>query len=62
MRSVAAIDVLPSRATGEIHLAGFARDTDAAGDELLIDSHGTPVAEAVWALSPRGAASDRSPR
>ncbi len=46
----AAIDALPFAATGEIHLAGFARDTDAAGDELLIDSHGTPVAEAVWAL------------
>ncbi len=46
----AAIDALPLAATGEIHLAGFARDTDAAGDELLIDSHGTPVAEAVWAL------------
>ena len=45
-----AIDALPLVATGEIHLAGFARDTDAAGDELLIDSHGTPVAEAVWAL------------
>lgn len=46
----AAIDALPFAATGEIHLAGFARDTDAAGDELLIDSHGAPVAEAVWAL------------
>ncbi len=46
----AAIDALPLAATGEIHLAGFASDTDAAGDELLIDSHGTPVAEAVWAL------------
>lgn len=46
----AAIDALPLAATGEIHLAGFARDTDAAGDELLIDSHGAPVAEAVWAL------------
>jgi len=46
----AVIDGLPLAATGEIHLAGFARDTDAAGDELLIDSHGSPVAEAVWAL------------
>ncbi len=46
----AAIDALPLAATGEIHLAGFARDTDAAGNELLIDSHGAPVAEAVWAL------------
>ena len=44
------IDAVPLAATGEIHLAGFARDTDEAGDELLIDSHGSPVAEAVWAL------------
>ena len=46
----ACIDALPLRATGEIHLAGFARDTDAAGDPLLIDSHGAPVAQAVWNL------------
>lgn len=41
---------LPCHAAGEIHLAGFAEDLDAAGDRLLIDTHGTPVAEAVWAL------------
>lgn len=46
----ACIDAMPLAATGEIHLAGFSRDTDAAGDELLIDSHGAPVAQAVWAL------------
>lgn len=46
----AAIDALPLAATGEVHLAGFARDTDAAGEELLIDSHGAPIAEAIWAL------------
>ena len=46
----ACVEALPLAATGEIHLAGFARDTDAAGDELLIDSHGSPVADAVWAL------------
>jgi uncharacterized protein (UPF0276 family) len=34
---------------GEIHLAGFAREEDAAGAPLLIDSHGSPVDEAVWA-------------
>lgn len=44
------IDALPLAATGQIHLAGFARDTDAAGDPLLIDTHGAPVAQAVWAL------------
>jgi hypothetical protein len=46
----ACIDALPLAAVGEIHLAGFARNADANGDELLIDSHGSPVAEAVWAL------------
>lgn len=44
------IDALPLKAVGEIHLAGFAEDVDAAGARLLIDSHGAPVAEAVWAL------------
>jgi len=41
---------LPLAAVGEIHLAGFARETDSLGAPLLIDSHGAPVAEAVWAL------------
>jgi len=41
---------LPLAAVGQIHLAGFARDTDAAGDPLLIDSHGSPVAQTVWEL------------
>jgi len=41
---------LPPAAIGEIHLAGFAEDWDAVGDRLLIDSHGAPVADAVWAL------------
>lgn len=41
---------LPWRATGEIHLAGFSEDLDGAGDRLLIDTHGSPVAEAVWSL------------
>jgi uncharacterized protein len=41
---------LPLAAVGEIHLAGHAREVDVAGAPLLIDSHGAPVAEAVWAL------------
>lgn len=41
---------LPLHAVGEIHLAGHTVDVDAAGDPLLIDSHGAPVAQAVWAL------------
>lgn len=44
------IAALPPGAVGEIHLAGFAEDRDGAGDRLLIDTHGAPVAEAVWAL------------
>lgn len=41
---------LPLSAVGEVHLAGFARDQDAAGAPLLIDSHGSPVDETVWEL------------
>lgn len=41
---------LPLQSVGEIHLAGFAVDRDALGAPLLIDSHGAPVAEAVWHL------------
>ena len=46
----AAIRALPLDRVGEIHLAGFAQDVDAAGDPLLIDSHGAPVAQEVWEL------------
>lgn len=44
------IRALPLDAVGEIHLAGFAREQDADGAPLLIDSHGSPVAQAVWRL------------
>lgn len=44
------IDTLPLHAVGEIHLAGFLEDCDAAGDRLLIDAHGSPVDDAVWTL------------
>lgn len=47
------IEALPAQAIGEIHLAGFAEDRDAAGDRLLIDDHGAPVDAAVWALYER---------
>ncbi len=46
----AAIRALPLHAVGEIHLAGFAEQVDGNGDALLIDSHGAPVAQAVWDL------------
>ncbi|MBF7729673.1 MNIO family bufferin maturase [Pseudomonas sp. N040] len=41
---------LPLAAVGEIHLAGFAEAVDSLGAALLIDSHGAPVAQAVWQL------------
>ncbi|WP_367374428.1 DUF692 domain-containing protein [Pseudomonas lini] len=47
---LAYIDALPLHAVGEIHLAGFAEDTDSLGDRLLIDDHGAPIDHAVWAL------------
>jgi len=48
--ALAYIDNLPLATVGEIHLAGFATDRDAAGAPLLIDSHGAPVDEVVWGL------------
>lgn len=44
------IQALPLEAVGEIHLAGFAEAQDGAGDPLLIDNHGAPVAQPVWDL------------
>ncbi|MGO4322805.1 MNIO family bufferin maturase [Pseudomonas sp. KB_12] len=47
---LAYLDALPLQATGEIHLAGFAEDTDSLGERLLIDDHGAPIDNAVWQL------------
>ncbi|MGE8179075.1 DUF692 domain-containing protein [Pseudomonas fluorescens] len=47
---LAYLDALPLHAVGEIHLAGFAEDTDSLGDRLLIDDHGAPIDNAVWTL------------
>lgn len=44
------LETLPLHAVGEIHLAGFAEDTDSLGDRLLIDDHGAPIDNAVWQL------------
>ncbi|MCL6264626.1 DUF692 domain-containing protein [Craterilacuibacter sp. RT1T] len=46
------IDALPVTAIAEIHLAGHSTDAQ-WGDALLIDSHDTPVSEAVWDLYAR---------
>lgn len=51
--ALAFIDELPLDAVGELHIAGFRADSDAAGAPLLIDSHGAAVAEAVWLLHDR---------
>ena len=45
-----ALLALPLSAVGEIHLAGHERQSDVDGAPLLIDSHGAPVADPVWAL------------
>jgi uncharacterized protein (UPF0276 family) len=47
---IAYLDALPVEAVGEIHLAGYAVDADSLGAPLLIDAHGTPVADDVWTL------------
>lgn len=44
------IDRYPLEAVGEIHVAGHDTDTDDRGAVLLIDSHGAPIADPVWAL------------
>jgi len=46
------LDALPAAAIGEIHLAGHTPDPN-LGDRLLVDTHGAPVAEAVWTLLDR---------
>lgn len=40
----------PLEAVGEIHLGGHDEEADETGAPLLIDAHGSPVADPVWAL------------
>lgn len=47
------IDTFPMEHVGEIHLAGYAEERDSLGERLLIDAHGTPVADDVWPLFAR---------
>jgi len=44
------VDAFPLERVGEIHLAGHDIDTDDHGAPLLIDAHGSPVVDPVWAL------------
>lgn len=50
---VAYLDAFPMRAVGEIHLSGYAEERDSLGARLLIDAHGSPVADDVWPLYER---------
>ena len=47
---LAYLDAFPVELVGEIHLGGYAEDRDSLGARLLIDAHGTPVADDVWPL------------
>ncbi|HCK85378.1 MAG TPA: DUF692 domain-containing protein [Hyphomonadaceae bacterium] len=50
--AAAYIDAIPGHLVGEVHLAGHEADAR-RGANLLIDTHGAPVAEPVWALYER---------
>ncbi len=50
------IDALRADQVREMHLAGHALTHTAAGDELRIDDHGSPVCDDVWALYARAVA------
>ncbi len=44
------LDAFPIERVGEIHLAGHDLRIDDAGAALIIDAHGSPVIDSVWAL------------
>ncbi|MDC7787090.1 DUF692 domain-containing protein [Rhodoplanes sp. TEM] len=44
------LNAFPLAQVKEIHLGGHAETRDDAGAALLIDAHGTPVADPVWTL------------
>lgn len=50
---MAYLDAFPMEHVGEIHLGGHAEDRDDLDAPLLIDAHGTQVAETVWTLYAR---------
>jgi uncharacterized protein len=47
---IAYIESYPLELVQEIHLAGHDATVDGAGEELLIDAHGSPVGDDVWFL------------
>lgn len=46
------LDAMPAQAIGELHLGGFEIETDDAtpGSTVIVDTHGTPIDDASWAL------------
>jgi uncharacterized protein (UPF0276 family) len=48
--AAAYLAALPAEAIGEIHLAGHSPDAGLPSSDLLIDTHATPVCDAVWRL------------
>lgn len=44
------IDAFPADAIAEFHLGGFTRECDAAGSEVLIDSHAAPIDQEALSL------------
>lgn len=48
--ALAYLESFPLDAVREIHLGGHDAEIDDAGAPLLIDSHGSPVADPVWTL------------
>jgi uncharacterized protein (UPF0276 family) len=44
------LESFPLERVKEIHLGGHHEEADGAGAPLLIDAHGSPIADAVWAL------------
>jgi uncharacterized protein len=47
---LAYLDSFPLDRVKEIHLGGHVEETDDVGAPLLIDTHGSPISAAVWAL------------
>jgi uncharacterized protein (UPF0276 family) len=44
---------LPADAIAELHLGGFTPEPEDGGGEVLIDTHGSRIAEPVWAFYAR---------
>ena len=44
---------LPADAIAELHLGGFTPEAEEGGGEILIDTHGSRIAEPVWAFYAR---------